>query len=431
MKTRRTRHIIRNYDDQNKRASHLLLSKVESLITASEPVLKAHTYWYGDAIKQFNLLKTAFADVEALSSSAEVMRPIHVRDPKLNEDLKNLRTQERVITQSMADLRSGKTLGEWQREELQVGRALRAAHKAQLDEMRGQEQEAKAIFAKLNATKSEHYEVLEAAQRRLDELEKQADSTTCCVSSSKQRHLNEMVERQGVVVEELNNQAKAATARVLEETVRKPALLPTNNKETDELQKRFDRAREMVRLCQDHQAELLAEKQKDLDAIQSEKRKVIRSINRQAQRHYSDINSQVMHGILRVYERLNAYKTWFDLAVSKYGKHVNSKGEVADYSWQLAVSKSRVERLMHRLWSHELNRLSAKAISSRFKQLPLKTRENVLAQKPDAHALQQVMGAASSVAAHKVSTTSIFKKPVHPDTAAKRAYFKKEVRFKM
>lgn len=424
MKTRKKQTIIKNYADQEKRPSRSYLEAVKAMISVSEVELKKHTWLYGDAIKDFNLLKIAFADIEKITHDAELKRAEYVRDPKLWEAYKDLRTQAKVIRHSMADVRSGKTLRTYQEDALRLGNELNKAHRAQNEVLK--KQNADEIFQRLNATRSEHNNLIDLARQKLDQLEALLDSLSCCTSSSKQRDLQEQIEKQKLVVKNLEESRDASVQKIMKETVDQPAPVPGANQQLADLQRRYDVARNAAKYLEDHQDAILAEKQRTLDSIKADTKNAVKAINDHALHYHANLNTQVMHGMIRLHARFNTYKTSFDQAVHKY---IKNKDEAAVYSQQLDTCKAKLDKLMPQLWCENYRRLSGSEIYLQFNALPQKSKDALLAQKPDTTALAQIMGAAAAANKASVSTGGIFaKKPVAPETAAKRAHLQKEKR---
>lgn len=424
MKTRKKQTTIKNYADQEKRPSRSYLEAVKAMISVSDAELKKHTWLYGDAIKDFNLLKTAFAEIEKITHDAELKRTEYVRDPKLWEAYKDLHTQAKVIQNSMADIRTGKTLRSYQEEVLRLGNELNKAHRAQNEVVK--KQNADEIFQHLNATRSQHNALIDQAKKKLDELEALLDSLTCCTSSQKQRSLNEQINAQKAVVKNLEATRDSVVQKIMSETVEKPTPAPGVNQELADLQKRYDAARNTAKYLEDHQDAILADKQRTLDAIKADKKNAIKAINEHALHYHANLNTQVMHGMIRLHARFNTYKTSFDQAVHKY---IKNKDEAAGYSQQLDTCKAKLDKLMPQLWCENYRRLSGSDIYQQFNALPQKSKDALLTQKPDTTALAQIMGATAAASKAAVSTGGIFaKKPVAPETAVKREHLKKEKR---
>lgn len=422
MKTRKKQTIIKNYADQEKRPSRSYLEAVKAMISVSDAELKKHTWLYGDAIKDFNLLKTAFADIEKITHDAELKRAEYVRDPKLWEAYKDLRTQARVIRNSMADVRSGKTLRVYQEDVLRLGNELNKAHRAQNEVLR--KQNADEIFQRLNTTRAQHNSLIAQAKQKLDELEALLDSLPCCTPSQKQRDLREQIERQTAVVKNLEETRDTVVQKIMSETVEQPSPAPGVNPQLADLQRRYDNARNSAKYLEDHQDAILAEKQRTLDSIKADMKNAVKALNDHALHYHANLNTQVMHGMIRLHARFNTYKTSFDQAVHKY---IKNKDEAAAYSLQLNACKAKLDKLMPQLWCENYRRLSASDIYQQFNALPQKAKDALLTQKPDTTALAQVMGATANTA--KVSAAGIFAtKPVAPETAAKRAHLQKEKR---
>lgn len=428
MKTRKRKiNLIKNYYDQESRPSRKLMETIKTIISESEPVLKSHTYWYSDAIKQFELLKKAFADVEKLAIDAELGRAHFVRSKKQEEDYQHFRTQANVIKQSMADIRSGKTLRQYQDDVLRLGNELNKAHRAQTEVVK--KQNAEEIYQRLNNARALNLDLLEQAKKRLEELEQILETLTaaCCTPTRKTNEALAQVEHQKAVIKQLEIAGNETIQKIMKETVAQPSTLPDNSKELSDLQRRYDSARNTARFCEDHQDSILAQKQSELDAINLDKSRAVKAINAAALRHYANLDTQVMHGVIRVDAYLNSYKTAFDFAVNKY---IKKKDEASVYSQQLNEKKDKVDKLMGQLWCENFRKLNGLEIYANFTSpaLPQQAKDKLLAQKPDSTALAQIIGNANDNAA-KVSATGLFaKKPVAPATAEKRAHLKKEAR---
>lgn len=426
MKSRKRKiNLIKNYSDQERRPSRKMLETLKAMISDSDPVLKSHTYWYGDAIKQFELLKKAFADVEKLAIDAELARAHFVRSKKQEEDYQHFREQANVIKQSMADIRSGKTLRLYQDDVLRIGNELNKAHRAQTEVVK--KQNAEEIYKRLNTERALNANLLEQAKKRLDELEQVLEKLTagCCTPTRKTNEARTQVENQKKVIEQLELTSNANIQKIMKETVNQPAPVAESSKELADLQKRFDSARNNARFCEEHQDSILAQKQSELDAINVDKSKAVKAINTAALRHYANLDTQVMHGIIRVYAYVNSYKTAFDFAVNKY---IKKKDEASSYSQQLSDGKAKIDTLMGQLWCENFRQLSGLEIYAQFSALPQQSKDKLLALKPDTTALAQIIGAAQENTA-KASAAGLFaKKPVAVETAAKRSHLKKEAR---
>lgn len=424
MKTRKKQTIIKNYADQEKRPSRSYLEAVKAMISVSDAELKKHTWLYGDAIKDFNLLKTAFADIEKITHDAELKRAEYVRDANLWETYKDLRTQAQVIRNSMADVRSGKTLRVYQEDVLRLGNELNKAHRAQNEVLR--KQNADEIFQRLNTTRAQHNTLIAQAKQKLDELEALLDSLPCCTPSQKQRDLREQIERQTAVVKNLEETRDTVVQKIMSETVEQPTPAPGVNPQLADLQRRYDAARNSAKYLEDHQDAILAEKQRTLDSIKADVKNAVKALNDHALHYHANLNTQVMHGMIRLHARFNTYKTSFDQAVHKY---IKNKDEAAAYSLQLNTCKAKLDKLMPQLWCENYRRLSASDIYQQFNTLPQKAKDALLTQKPDTTALAQIMGATAAANKAAVSTGGIFaRKPVDPKTAEKRAHLQKEKR---
>lgn len=426
MKTRKRKtNLIKNYSDQEHRPSRKLLETLKSMISDSDQVLKSHTYWYSDAIKQYELLKKAFADVEKLAIDAELSRAHFVRSQKQEEDYQHFREQANVIKQSMADIRSGKTLRLYQDDVLRLGNELNKAHRAQTEIVK--KQNADEIYQRLNNARALNAETIEQAKKRLEELEQALEALVakCCAPSKKIDDALAQVNHQKEVIKQLEVSGEANIQKIMKETVEQPATSPAVSKELSDLQRRYDSARNNARFCEEHQDSILAQKQSELDSINIDKSKAVKAINTAALRHYANLDTQVMHGLIRVYAFVNSYKTAFDFAVNKY---IKKKDEAAAYSQKLNDSKADIDTLMGQLWCENFRALSGTEIYALFSAMPQQSKDKLLAQKPDTTALAQIIGAAPAETAKPSSTGLFAKKPVAPETATKRAHLKKEAR---
>lgn len=425
MKTRRKQRIITNYADQERRPSRKFLEAVKSMISESEPVLMMHSYWYGDAIKQFELLKNAFADIEKLSHDAELNRAHFARSKKLDDDYHHFRDQANYYKQSMADIRSGKTLRQYQEDALRLGNELNKAHLAQIEVVK--KQNAEEIEQRLNNARAVNADTLMQAKKRLEELEQihEALVAGCCAPSKKTADALAQVNLQKKVIKQLEITDEENIQKIMKETIVQPGSTPDNSKELADLQRRYDAARNNAKFCEEHQDTILNQKQSELDAISADKSKAVKAINAEALHHYANLDTQVMHGIIRLYAYVNSYKTAFDFAVNKY---IKKKDEASAYSQQLHDSKASLDTLMGQLWCENFRELDAKEIYAQFTAMSQQAKDKLLAQKPDTTALAQIIGAANDNTA-KVSETGLFgKKPVAQETAAKRVHLKKEAR---
>ncbi len=408
---------IKQYSDQEQRPGRVLLETIKSVFPESETVLNSHTYYYGDVIKHFKALKAGFADVEKLLLDAELARPAYVRNAKLNEDYKHVRSQERVKAQALEDIESGKALREWEDRLSQLSVEINVAHRAQLDMEK--KRDAAEIYKKLNQTRALNKDLLEQAKAKLDQLQELADQINCCTGSSKQKDINDQVKRQEEVVRELEKSANEPIQHVIDEIVAEPHEISEASKKVADLQARYNTAKSTVEYYRNHKDDLIAEKKRGLAEISVEVSKAIKAINQDSLHYHANLDTQVMHGIIRLYALFNTYKTEFDHAVIRYLKN---KDNPVEFSARLNECKTAVDGLINQLWCDNYRHLSAKEIHDQYLTLPQKFKDQLLEKKPDTTALAQVFSAAEAA---KVSAVGMFKKPVAKETEEKRKHLVK------
>ena len=191
--------------------------------------------------------------------------------------------------------------------------------------------------------------------------------------------------------------------------------------EIDDVQSRLEAAQKNAQYFEDNHEQALAEMRKKRTAAHENYHQAVTSINDAQLKHYANINTTLMHGVVRVYERFNAYKTAFDNALAE---NIKNKDEAAPYVQKLNAGKASLDTLMNQLWCDNYGHLKAKDIHDQFSSMNQTAKTKLLDQKPDSTALPQIMGAATGKPeAAKVSTTGIFKKTdVAASTEEKRQH---------
>ena len=416
---------IKDYAPQENRPSRKFLDAVKKIVDGSEVVLKVHPIDYFTPNNQFKVFKKTFTEIESLAHKAELNRLEYVRDSKLYEDYQEERAQARDIRRALKDFTSGNTTREMQAEAIRLGNELQnlggeaqAANQAAVNKVKQVSDETlkqtNDIFRKLNDAKASDRGLLEEAVTILNQLLEQADQLRCCGPvAKKQQALKKAIVRQQQIVHELMQSVNRNLPQIATTPIAPIAEAPQSNQAYEQLKKRYNEARAIARSCTDNRAAIIREKRKNLQAANADVTKAARALNAAALKHYADVDTQVMHGLIRLYASFSTYKTLFDTAVIK---NVSNKEEPAAYRKELAKQQKALDKLMLKLRCEKFGGQTARQIYDKLSPDQL---SNLLKKTPDATALSTVLGTS------KVSTAGIFK-PVNPITAEKRANLKKQ-----
>ena len=384
MKTRK-RTVVKNIAQPQHRPGRQFIDVIKSVMTTSQPVLEAHKWLYRTAITHFDLLSQAFNETEKLMLDAETTRPLFQRDEKLANIHQHAKDQCVQAAQTLSGLESGEAKRNLDSE---ASRILASLHITEREALRKEYANDIDLFRRLRL-----------ADARLSELRLNLKSikTVACLPSSKYRRALGQIHMQEKVVTDL----EAALNQKHE------------HPEVKALQQQYDDAVSKVKHHADHFADLHKDATEKMDAAHVTLQQAEETVNRAQTQHYSNLDTTLMHAVVKLYERFNAYKLSFDNAVAD---KITNKNEVAPYQQKLNASKARLDQLMEQLWCDKFGQMNAKNIHEQFSRVSQGNKDKLLAQQPDSAALDQVMGVPN------VSANSMFKKPVATETLEKRKH---------
>lgn len=382
MNSRKKMIAIKNIAELEHRPARQFLDICKSMVQESLAMLQAQPVYYRVTKSKFESLVTSCHELENILLAAEQARAPFVCHQELELTHSTAVKKAETAAAHFKEIDTGVIKRDLQNE---IHRLTSGVHEVQMNVV--SQQSPETISA---------YRHLATVEMRLHFLRNKVDDMDQFYVSRKKRRLAEQaVTEQSMLV--------AGLKSILNKRHDTSSL--------DDFQRQLTVAKQDLKNYLDHEVKIKSDAYTELTETRRALTKVESEFNHEVVRHYSNLDSAVLHGIIRIYESFVLYKLAFDIAVKD---RINNKNGVSVYQQQLDARKSRLDHLLDQFWCQDVGKLTANDIRAQLGKMHYKDREKFLTHKPDGNVLMQMLGQP------RVSASGLFNRPL--TTAEKRKY---------
>lgn len=335
------------------RPTRQFINQVKSIISESEPVLKAYGWHYRTARIKLDILRAAIQDIDTILLKAEENRPFFICDDLIAKNCNASAERVNELSTMIDEIKDDSARKRWEAELTKLASQL---HLKRIENMQTNDIDT--------------FRSLRIADKRLLELKAQAEQAAfCCIKTNKGRLLDQQVELQESVIENL------------EQTLDQRKTTP----EIERLKEQYDQIRIEVQYQIDHKDDMLFRAEVNLENAEVAHQAALEKVSRAETAYYANISPQEMHGLLRIYER-------FQLYMDAYKSNIKNFEEAKPYLDRLNACHAKLDELIKVIWCEQYNKLSAREIYWQFKKLQPELKDKFLVALPDREALTQIIG---------------------------------------